>query len=199
MATYTFPSVTPNESTVELVSNTAIFQSPLSGAIQTIDRSGERLVMTLFYRSLTTANRALLVSFIAKMNGHQHRATVPFHAVDNQGAFGGTPLVNGASQTGNSLDIDGASNNITGWIKAGDFFSVNGELKIATADANSDGSGNVTLSFAPRLRTSPSDGASVETTAPSGTFLLMDSRQGWNYRPGKFSDFTLKFVEDIAA
>ena len=83
--------------------------------------------------------------------------------------------------------------------KAGDFFSVNGELKIATADANSDGSGNVTLSFAPRLRTSPSDGASVETTAPSGTFLLMDSRQGWNYRPGKFSDFTLKFVEDIAA
>lgn len=199
MSTYTFPSVTPNETAIEFVSNTAIFQSPMSGSIQTIDRGGERLMLTLFYRNLKTANRALLAAFIAKLNGQQHRVTLPFHAVDNQGAFGGTPLVNGANQTGNSLTIDGASNGITGWIKAGDVFSVNGEMKICTTDANSDGSGNVTLAFAPRLRTSPSDGAAIETTAPSGTFMLADARQGWNYRPGKFSDFTLKFVEDIAA
>lgn len=201
MTTYAYPTLSrvPNSVVFEYRSNTESFRSPLTQAVQTLDRGGEHLFVTLTYNSLQTADRALLIGFLAKINGMQHRVTLPFFGIDNQGAFGGTPLVAGAAQTGNTLNIDGCSTGVTGWIKAGDFFSVNGELKIATADVNSDGGGLATLSFSPRLRSSPDNNAAIETTAPSGLFMLASRAQSWNYRPGDFSDFTLSFVEDIAS
>lgn len=199
MTTYSFPTVTPNEMRLQFVSNTTFFRSPLSGAIQTEDRSGEYLGATIEYRNMTQAQKAVIMALIAKLNGQQHRVTLPFHAVDNRGAFGGTPLVNGASQTGTSIDIDGASTGITNWIREGDVFSFNGEMKICTADANSDGSGNVTISFWPRIRTSPDNNAAVETTTPVGTFMLANNSQEMSFRPGIFADTSLSFIEDISA
>lgn len=201
MTTYAFPTLSrkPNTMMLEYRANTDTFRSPITGAIQTVDRGGEHLFITMTYNSLETADRGLLIGFLAKLNGQQHRVTLPFYAVDNQGAFGGTPLVAGASQTGNTLNIDGCSTGVTGWIKAGDLFSVNSELKIATADVNSDGGGLATLSFSPRLRSSPDNNAAIETTAPSGLFILANSTQSWSYRPGNFSDFTLSFYEDIVS
>ena len=201
MTTYSYPTLSrsPSSMVVKLQSNTDRFISPTTGATQTVDRGGEHLIVSITYGSLETADRALLISFLAKLNGQQHRVNLPFHAIDNQGAFGGTPLVAGASQTGLTLNIDGASINITDWMKAGDIFSVNGEMKIATADADTDGLGEATLTFSPRLRSSPADNAAIETTNPTGVFMLASPTQTWNYRPGGFSDFTLEFVEDIAS
>jgi hypothetical protein len=77
-------------------------------------------------------------------------------AAHTVGALGGTPLVNLASQTGATIDLDGWSNSITGVLKEGDiitFASVNavnpltgedlGFLREFTvlADVDSDGSG----------------------------------------------------------
>jgi hypothetical protein len=184
---------------ISFVSNTNTFKSPLSGAIQSIDRGGERLVASLSYRNLKTADRALLIAFLMKLNGQQHRVNLPFHALDNQGLFGGTPLVNGASQTGTSVDIDGCSNTITGWMKAGDVFSFNGEMKIATADANTSGTGTTTLNFYPRIRTAPDNNEPIETSNPTGVFILDSNTSSWSYRPGSFSDFNITFLEDIVA
>lgn len=198
MTTYAFPAVTPNEVTITLVSNAKIFPSPFTGAIQTIDRGGERLLLTLSYRNLITSKKALLLGWLARMNGQQHRVTLPFHAVDNQGAFGGTPLVDGANQSGTSIDIKGCSNNITDWIVAGDVFSFNGEMKICSANASSDGSGLITVSCYPRIRVSPADNDPVETTTPAGTFLLAEPRQGISLKPGVFGDMNTQLIEDIA-
>ena len=201
MTTYSYPTLSraPQSMGVQFVSNTDSFVSPFTRATQTTDRGGEHIMATITYASLETEDRALLIAFLAKLNGLQHRVNLPFHAIDNQGLFGGTPLVAGASQTGNTLDVDGCSNSITGLIKAGDWFSVNEEMKIATADASSSGTGTITLTFSPRLRTAPADNAAIETTAPTGVFMLANQTQSWNYRPGKFSDFTLSFIEDIAS
>ena len=203
MTTYAYPAVTPTSTKIQYAANTETFVSPITGAIQTIDRGGERWIITLQYTNLKGDDVASITSFLAKLNGQQHRVTLPFFGVDNQGAFGGTPVVNGASQTGTTLDIRGGTDGVTGWIKAGDFFSFNSELKICTADANtssaSPGGGTATISFSPRIRTSPSDGDSILTTAPTGVFMLAGSTQSWNYRPGDFSDFTIQIIEDIAA
>lgn len=93
------------------------------------------------------------------------------------GARGGTPLVNGASQnvtyastngwgSYQSLICDGGSNSITGWAKAGDVFTIAGVYAInpvtkatlpflqqfvVRSDANTDSSGNVTLSISPAI------------------------------------------------
>lgn len=102
--------------------------------------------------------------------------TIPVHTV---GAYGGTPLVNGASQattydsskdTGTmSLVTDGWSTSVTGLLKAGDVitvagvYSVNPQTKQSTgalanfvvvSDVNSDGSGNATLTISPPMITS---------------------------------------------
>ena len=197
MTTYAFPSITPTSSTWELVSNTATFRSPLSGTIQTLDRGGEAWRVRMVFRNLTGDEKAVLKAFLVKLNGQQHRFTVHDHSNVQRGSFGGTPLVNGADQTGSSLLIDGCSTGITNWIRAGDMFSVNGELKMAVADANSDGSGEVTLTFVPRLREAPADGASIDTSDATGTFILESNASGWDTQPGDFSSFTISAVEDI--
>lgn len=197
MTTYVYPSIIPTESTVELLSNTATFVSPITGATQTLDRGGERWRISLVHRNLRTAQRGELMGFLAKLNGQQHRVTLYNHAENNRGAFGGTPLVAGGSQTGNSLNIDGCSLTITNWIRAGDWFSVSDELKLCTADANSDGSGLATISFVPRIRTAPANDDPLTTTAGTGTFILDSNSVSWSNKPGGFSDFSVSFVEDI--
>lgn len=197
MTTYAFPSVVPSATTVELRSNTEKFVSPITGAVQTLDRGGERWVITLQFRNLSGDNRATMQAFLAKLNGQQHRFNLKNHAENQRGNFGGTPLVAGASQTGTTLNIDGCSLTITNWIREGDWFSVNNELKMAVADANSDGAGLATLTFIPRLRSSPPNNDPITTSAGTGVFLLMDSTVSWSNRPGGFSDLSFSALEDI--
>lgn len=90
----------------------------------------------------------------------------------------GTPLVKGAGQNGNTLAIDGCTPGVTGWLKAGDYFSVNSELKQFTADASTNGSGEATLAFQPALRNSPEDNAPLTVTGATCTMILADDRQG---------------------
>lgn len=86
------------------------------------------------------------------------------------GARGGTPLVNGASQTGASLVTDGWSNSITNVVRAGEVFTIAGVYAVnpvnkavssvlrqfvVTAAANSGAStGPATLSISPAITTS---------------------------------------------
>jgi hypothetical protein len=86
-----------------------------------------------------------------------------------KGAYGGTPLVDGANQTGSTIDVKGGSNNITNWARAGDLIKFAGLNLVyeVTADANTDGSGDVTLSIDPPIFVggSPADEAALTTTA----------------------------------
>jgi hypothetical protein len=81
------------------------------------------------------------------------------------GAGGGTPLVNGASQTGSNLVIDGAPFTTTAWLKAGDIIKVAGRNIVfdVTADVNTDGAGNATIPIFPSLLVgqSPANNAAV--------------------------------------
>jgi len=74
-------------------------------------------------------------------------------------------LVKGASQTGTSLTADGYPNSklIVG---DGQYFQLGVQLLQATADANSDGTGNVTLNFWPVIKTSPADNDVIDTNNP---------------------------------
>ncbi len=199
MTTFAFPAIKPTSSSWGLRSNTAQFISPLTGAIQTLDRGGEHWRVTLAFAALRAADRAVMAAFLAKLNGQQHRFTLPDISVTNRGAFGGTPLVAGAGQTGVSLNIDGASNNITNWIREGDRFGVDGDFKMCTADANSDGGGLVTISFTPRMLTAPPNNDPIVTAAATGVFMLASNDVTWRNMPGDLSSFSMQCVEDILA
>ena len=119
------------------------------------------------------------------------------------GALGGTPLVNGGSQTSTytdvkdtnqqTLNIDGATNSVTGWAKQGDVFTIAGVFAVnpvtketqaflqqfvVKADANSNGSGAVALTISPAIITSgayqtvsaaPADNAAITWLGSAST------------------------------
>ncbi len=91
---------------------------------------------------------------------------IPNHQV---GALGGTPVVNGASQTGSSLVTNGWTASVTGILNAGDVFTIPGVYAVnpltqqstgalrnfvVTATVNSDAGGNVTIPIYPAITTS---------------------------------------------
>ena len=199
MTTYSFPNITPASSTWELVTNTKTFRSPLTNAVQTANRKGSLWKVSLPFNNLHTGDRADLQAFLTKLNGQEHRFNLHDHAYTRRGTGGGTPLVNGGSQTGASIVLDGATASVTNWLRAGDYLSFNNQLFMATSDVNSDGSGNVTVPIAPPIRTSPSDNTAVDIVAPiSGVFMLA-STPSWNNRPGIFSTFKVDAIEDVLA
>lgn len=106
-------------------------------------------------------------------------------------------LVNGASQTGNKLIVDGLPASTLGVARAGDLFEVNGELKRLTADLNSDGSGNGYMIFEPSLRTAPANNAPIIFRSPMGKFMLGSDSTSWDTRPGIISDIEINLIEDI--
>lgn len=199
MTTFAFPSITPSASSFELVTNTRAYRSPLTNAVQTVGRKGSLWRATLQFNNLSGADRATMQAFVTKLNGQEHRFTLHDHSYTRRGTGGGTLRVNGASQSGSSLVCDGATASVTNYLREGDYVSFGNELHMITADTNSDGSGNVTLSLAPPIRKSPADDTLVDYTSPvSGVFMLA-SPASWSNQPGIFSSFSIEAVEDVLA
>jgi hypothetical protein len=137
---------------------------------------------------------------------------VPMHTV---GALGGTPLVNGANQTGSSLITNGWTNNAA-ILKAGDVIQIanvnqvnphtrenQGLLRdfVVTADTVADGSGNATLPISPAIVTSgpyqnvdagPAHAAAITIFGHASSHANKKTRQGLVFDP----DFaTMVFVD----
>lgn len=116
-------------------------------------------------------------------------------------SFARCALVNGASQTGSKLWIDGLTASTAGLLKAGDMIAVyttRWELKRLTSDLDSNASGQGQVLFEPPLRSSPADNAPIAIHKPMGRFLLADEEVSWSSRPGVLSDFSVSFIEDLA-
>jgi hypothetical protein len=92
-------------------------------------------------------------------------------------------VVNGASQTGDTLNIDGVPASQTGYLKAGDYIQLgstsSARIYKVLDDANSNGSGEVALTIYPNLRSSPSDGATVVVSSAVGLFRLTTPTHNW--------------------
>ena len=93
---------------------------------------------------------------------------LPGSGIAPHGAGGGTPLVNGASQTGTSLVTDGWTPNITKVVAGGDVIKLAGLTPIYRVrdDVNSNGSGQATLIITPAIPagSSPADNAAITRT-----------------------------------
>lgn len=199
MTTFGFPSITPTTNTFELVANTRTFQSPLTNAVQTSSRKGSLWKASLQFSNLKGDDRQEMQAFLVKLNGQQHRFTLNDHSYTRRGAGGGTLSISGGSQSGTSLVCDGATASVNNYLRSGDYISFNNELHMVVADANSDGSGNVTLSIAPPIRKTPANDTVVDYLTPvSGVFMLAGPAS-WDTQPGIISSFTIEAVEDVLA
>lgn len=118
-----------------------------------------------------------------------------------RGAGGGTPVVNGSIQTGEDLNIDGCTPDITGWLKAGDYVQL-GSGSTATlhkvlADVDTNGSGQATLTLWPHIRTAPSDNATVTISNTVGRWRLSSNESSWSVNEASIYGISFSCMEAI--
>jgi hypothetical protein len=118
-----------------------------------------------------------------------------------RGSATGTPLVNGAGQTGRTLATDGWTAGVTGILKAGDWIQLGtagtARLHKVVADATSNGSGEATLDLWPALRSSPADNAALTLASPKGLFMLASNQTEWSIDEARIYGLAFEAVEDL--
>ena len=188
----------PRSAQVNAVSNVGVSTSEFSFVTQKQVHSGQRFEITLEYPPMTSAEAGAWTAFLLKMNGQE--GTVYVEDPDRQTAEGvatGTPLVNGASQTGNELVTDGWTISTTDILKAGDLIQIGDYMYLNLSDVNSDGSGNATLDIWPNLRSSPADNAAITVSNCKTLMRLASNSAQWTTDNMKNYGITISFIEEL--
>lgn len=166
---------------------------------QVYSYSGDRWTLNVTYPRKALVDARLIQAFLLALRGGVGTfiAGDPYQAAPS-GIATGTPVINGAGQTGYTLATTGWTAGQTGILKAGDYIQIGSyNLHMVLQDANSNGSGQATFDIWPRIRTSPSNGSAVVINSPKCLFRLTDSNVGWAVDKESLYDFSLSAVEAI--
>lgn len=177
-------------STFGLVSNTTVFQSNLSRVEQVVERPGALWRGDYVLPAMRPTVAANWRAFLTSLRGRYGT----FYGFDPDqksllGTATGTILVNGGSQTGNALAVDGVS--AGGTILKGSYIQVGVYLYMVVEDATANGSGEATLSIEPALRTSPGNNDPVTVSNPKCIMRLVEDSVQWS--GDRASTITLQF------
>lgn len=125
----------------------------------------DNALISLYVRSVAEPALKGFLANIANFEIYQDQ-NAPSQTV---GLLGGTPVVNGANQTGSNLVTNGWTASVTGLLNVGDVFTLAGVYAVnpqsrnstgalqnfvVTASVNSDGGGNATIPISPAITTS---------------------------------------------
>jgi hypothetical protein len=180
-----------------LVAMTSASTSPFTGGQQVQDWGGRYWSYQIDMIRLQGRNARVMDAFINGLGGLAGKFIFRDPAI--QQTIAGTPLVQGASQTGSSLVTDGWPVSAT-VMQTGDFFSIGTgdamRLHQIAADAVSDASGIATLTFHPALRATPDDDAALNVTSP-GVVLRLTGPAPAQIGLADFYQFTLSAREAI--
>jgi hypothetical protein len=183
----------------QILSATVDTGSPLSGIPQTNEFAAPKWGLVVDYKFVLEADANLMKAFLARMRGRAGRVNVwNLERPRIQGTASGSPLVQGAANTGTSLAIDGLAAGAT--FVAGDMIGIPGQLLMVVAAATANGSGEVTLTIEQPLRATPADNAAVTLIQPTCKMLLTEDLARWSPRPmpgtDRLHEFSLQLVED---
>jgi len=172
-------------------------------ASQRRSRGVHRWAFELAWPTLRRSEIATLVAFLEQQRDEYSTFSYVLPRLSSaRGALGGTPLVNSAGGYAvgtTSIALDGASNNVTGWVLTGDFVKFAGHAKVyrVTADANSNGSGQVTASIWPPLLSAVADNEAATLADVPFTVRLASPMPEYRIEPGLFAQFdSLALIEE---
>jgi hypothetical protein len=160
-------------------------RSPFTGAEQVQKHQGQWFEFDGKLPPMARGNAEEWITFLLKLNGKQGTFLMGDPSGKTARGIGtGTPLINGGSQTGNSLITDGWTASQTGILKAGDYLqlgtSSNARLYKVLQEANSDGSGNATFDIWPSINTAFADNTALTISSPVGVFRLSTNEMPWD-------------------
>jgi hypothetical protein len=157
-----------------LVDFQSVLTPILGGPVQTIQRLGARFAVDVTLPPLEPADAAKFLAARMKARAENDTLTLAWPQAEIWSVIGGSPVVNGAGQSGARLSISGLTANQV--IPAGRFFSFQAGgrhyLHMTTLQVTANGAGQVQLHVAPLLRVSPPAGAALNFSAPVVEGLL---------------------------
>ncbi len=197
-----FPTQCIKGVTIRARNIVAMSTSPFTGQQQVYKHQGQWWEMEVTLPPMKRADAEQVASFLIKLNGQYGTFLLGDPAnTAPRGAGTGTPLVKGAGQSGDTLITDGWTPSVTGILKAGDWIQLGSasstRLHKVLDDANSDGSGNATLTIWPNLRSSPADNAVITVNNTKGRWRLSSNDVDYNIETGQFYGITFACVEAL--
>lgn len=191
-----FPNLGPDAASFGLQSNTTTFASELNATVQHAALPGDKWTFSITFSNRDQNEGRILKAFLSSLQGSAGRFTMSPPDLNNQGV-GVSGLVNGGGQTGSQVVTDGWPNNAP-ILKIGDYIQIGTELKMVTADATSNGTGQATINFTPPLRKATVNNAVVNASAPKGVFYLAnDTQASWRLSAPYIYAISFSGEEDI--
>ncbi|MCL2761444.1 MAG: hypothetical protein FWD70_07350 [Desulfuromonadales bacterium] len=188
----------PTSGTFALIANTQVFESPFNRTTQTAELPGARWKASFRFDNLEESDVRLIQAFLAQLRGAAGRFYL-WNMTHKKpaGTALGDPRVAGGGQSGRVVTSKGWAPSQEKLLLPGDFISINGELKIITAQIASDAAGNATMKFEPPLRNIYSqDNALIVTDKPNCIMRLPDDEQdSLNLEESRIANFKLDCVE----
>jgi len=174
-----------NAITLRARNNIAVSTSPFSNKQQVVAHTGQQWEADVTLPPMNRADAEQWVAFLVTLRGQLGTFLMGDPSSEApRGSAGGTPLVQGTSQTGDVLIADGATANQTGWLKAGDYLQVgagaSSSLHKVLVDVDSDNGGNVTIDIWPSIKTAPADNSAIVVSSAKGLFRLTSNETSWN-------------------
>ena len=198
-----FPSVTGVMSiTWRAVRSDIMTMSPTTFVQQIIRNQGQRWEADITLPPMKRDNAEEFLAFLLQLDGRQGTFLLsPPGSGTARGVADGAPVINGASQTGSELAIDGLSVSTTNYLKAGDFFQLGSgstaRLHKVVKDVDSNGAGEATLDIWPNLREAPVDGSTVILSQPAGLFRLDRPIADWSFRDAALYGMAFGIMEAL--
>jgi hypothetical protein len=179
-----------------------ISQSPFTAKQQVYKYTGQYWEAEISLPPMKRADAEYWISFLLKLNGSYGTFLLGDpNGATARGVATGTPLVKGASQTGNELVTDGWTTSTTGILKAGDYIQLgtgsSAKLHKVLDDVNSDSSGNATITIWPDLRAAPSDNAAIVVSGAKGVFRLSTNQSDWDVNEASIYGMTFPVREAL--
>ena len=183
----------------------AISQSPFTYQQQVIAHPGQRWAASISLPPMKRVDAEYWVAFLLSLKGQIGTFLLGDpNCVTAQGSASttpGTPLVNGAGQTGDTLIIDGLPVSTTGYLLPGDYIQLGSSTttqfyKVLT-QVNTSVSGGATLDLWPNLRSSPANNATIIVANTKGRFRLKDNVTQWGINEISSYGITFDCVEAL--
>jgi hypothetical protein len=182
--TYSFPLALPTHTGLSSIKITmdsavAVEQSPWDYTTEVQQNQGQCWHFQVALPIMSRADAALWEAFFLKLNGRYGTFLLghPGEATP-RGVATGSPLVDGAGQSGQTLNIKGLTTGVTGIYKAGDWLQLGSgstaRMHKILDDANSDGSGKTSVNLWPNITLAEvqADGATIIVNNVQGVFRM---------------------------
>lgn len=197
-----FPSQCVSGITIRARTVVGVNTSPFTGQQQVYKHAGQWWESEIQFPPMKRADAEVVASFLLKLNG-RFGTFLMGDPVNTQprGVGSGTPVVDGANQTGNELAVKGWTPSVTGILKAGDWVQLGAggasRLHKVLDDVNSNADGEATLVLFPDLRSSPPNEQLVVIDSPKGLWRLSANDIDYTIQTGQFYGITLACTEAL--